>query len=819
MGTCRASQFGVHSKVMLRVALAVALLADALPARAQELVKTLRAMRTEAPPRLDGRLQDPVWAASPAATGFTQQWPKFGRPASLPTEVRVLYDDHFLYVGARMLHPLDRSPGGKDVRRRLHRRDQESASDWFVVYLDSLRSRSTGAGFWVNAAGVQRDVAISGDTSQDFSWDAVWDSAAEVDAEGWSVELRIPLSLLPLQPDGQPWGVNFARVDQGEVRETSYWHLVPRGENAFVSRFPELTGIEGVRPQPRREFIPYLSLRRKFETTQVFDDRRWKGAAGLDAHLSLNTHSQVSLTARPDFGQVEVDQAVLNLGSYETFFPEKRPFFLEGAELFSVAGANLFYSRRIGAGLRNPALAEGETLLGRPDAAEIAGAAKYTANLPGGTSVGVLGAGVEPARADLRGADGRGFQRELAPATAFGVARVRQTFGGTGSYLGGFASWMRQAGGSGREAAVQAIDSRLKSGDRSSTLELTLARSAAGPRDAVEDVGWAGRLRANRQWRNGLSLDVQAWNASRSFNPNDLGYLSRPDERRLQAGFSIQRDEPWSIVQNWRAEWQAGRSVDQAGRTISQGISTNLYSTLVHFIGFWGNAGVNLPAHDDRELRTFADPVKKYLRVERVPWIGLGADTAGNKPWYLRLSLDRAWFPGGPSTDARLQQSIKPTEAIEFQLDTVLVRDQGEPRWLETRDGIPIVGLRRLSQLNQILRVAYAFSPALTVQLFSQWLDASWVFRDLKAYRDDDTLTPAAAASQSAFSSRLWNLNLITRWEFRPGSTLYLVYTHGVASSELLNDRAALKPWPDLMELRRLPSDDVVQVKLSWLFR
>jgi hypothetical protein len=796
------------------------LLGGAFGSPAREPEKSLCALRSSNSILLDGHLDEPRWQQAPVAEGFTQQWPKFGRAATLPTEVRVLYDDQFLYVGARLLHPKHLSPGGKDVRKRLHRRDQESPSDWFAVFIDSLHSRSTGAGFWVNAAGVQRDAAISADTGLDYSWDAVWESAVAVDATGWTAELKIPLSLLRIRRDGpQVWGINFARFDQGEVRETSYWHLVPRGENAFVSRFPELSGIDGIKPQARREFIPFLSVRRKFETTEVFEDRVWKGSAGLDGHFTLNSHSQVDLSVRPDFGQVEVDQAVLNLGSYETYFPEKRPFFLEGAEIFKVAGANLFYSRRIGAGLSNPSLGAGQILQGRPDTTEISAAAKYTGHLPGGLTVGLLGAGVEPAKADLVEPSGVASSRELYPATAFGVTRVRQDFGSSGSYLGGFASWLRQAGSSGRSAWVQALDSRLKSPDRSSTLEMTLTRSEAGTRDLPLVAGWAGRLHANQQWRSGWSADVQAWNFSRDFNPNDLGYLSRPDERHLQGTLGKQGDEPGTLVQNWNASLSFSRSEDQDGRAIGRWVGASAYSTLIHFIGLWGNAGLNLPAHDDRELRTFADPNKKYLFVARIPTFGIGVDTAGNKPWYLRLTLDRAWFRGGPSMDTRLYQSIKPTESLEFQLDTLLARDSGEPRWAETQGATPIIGLRKLTQLNQILRVAYAFSPTLTVQAFTQWLDASWAFRDLQAYADDDTLVPGAAASQTAFSSRLWNVNLITRWEFRPGSTFYLVYTHGANTNAVLNDPATLRPWSDLIDLRHLPSDDVVQVKLSWLFR
>jgi hypothetical protein len=295
--------------------------------------KGLRAVRCQGPVVLDGRLDEEAWAAAPCAEGFTVDWPEFGKAAALPTRVKVLFDDRYLYVGARMEHP----KGKAQVVRRLHRRDQDSTSDWFTVYLDTLRDRRTALAFAVNAAGVQRDGLYSGDSSSgDTSWDGVWESAVSLDRDGWSAELKIPLALLRIKKDPGPqvWGINFSRSDQGPFRENSYWELTPRGMSGFASRFPDLTGLTGLHPPPRREWAPFLTLQRKFETTQVVDDRRWELKGGVDAHLGLSPYSQLDLTARPDFAQVEVDQAVLNLSTYETFFQEKRPFFLEGMELF-----------------------------------------------------------------------------------------------------------------------------------------------------------------------------------------------------------------------------------------------------------------------------------------------------------------------------------------------------------------------------------------------------------------------------------------------------------------------------------------------------
>lgn len=787
----------------------------------------LVALRTTHEIRLDGHLDEAIWAAAPVATGFTQEWPQRGRPAHQRTEVRVLYDDHFLYIGARMQHDRRLEGGHARVVRRLHRRDQDSLSDWFGVALDSNHDHRTAVVFEVNAAGVQKDQVIYNDSTYDASWDGVWESAVSADDEGWTAELKIPLSLLRFKPgaDTQTWGINFSRVDQGLVRESSRWMVVPRGEGGFVSRFPELRGLEGLSPQPRQEYLPYLSTARKFETTRPYDDRRWDHRAGLDARWGLNSHSQVDLSIRPDFGQVEVDQAVLNLSTVETFFPEKRPFFLEGMDIFRVAGPDLFYSRRIGHGLSDPDLNAGERLLDRPNATDISAAAKYTAKYAGGTSVGLLGASVEPARADIQQARGGQVRREISPLTNFGIFRVQQLMDERGSYLGAFASGMRQAGPSGRVAQVQALDGAYNSPDRSSLVEVTLSHSQAGAKDA-QDQGWRERFRGVQKWGGGWTAEVQAINSGRAYNPNDVGYLERADERRYFAEIYRTWDQTWGVLRNWELGFSHTAAHDQAGETFLRNYNVWARTDFTNFVSLWGGGGVDVAVEDDRELRTYADPIKKYLARPSLPYANLGFDTPGNRPWYLRVNTSRAWHEGGPSTDATLFQILKPASNVEVQVSTSVTRDEGELKWLDTPVATPIVGLRRLSQLNQTLRVAYAFTPQFTVQIFSQWLAANWDFRDLKHYADDRSLDlglpedlPPGTSPQTAFSYRTWNLNLISRWEFRPGSTLFLVYTHGTTTDALINDRASLSPRYDLSILRHLPADDVVQAKVSWLFR
>ncbi len=807
-----------RSLTLLPAALSVALSA-ALAMASPTPSKSLEAVRLSEPIKLDGRMSEAIWEEAPVADRFTADWPDFGEPSKLKTEVRVLYDNRYLYVGARMLHP----QGGKAVVGRVHRRDQWSLSDWFSVCLDSMHDRGSAVAFQVNPAGVQRDAIIYGDTSWDHSWDGVWESAVMTDDGGWTAELKIPLSLLRMRAGrgSQTWGINFQREANGPVRESSIWELTPRGVNAFVSRFPELRGLDGLVPQPRREWIPFVGVQRKFRTSASYDDRGTTLTAGLDAHLSLSTFSQLDLTVRPDFGQVEADQATLNLGTYETWFPEKRPFFLDGMDIFQVAGSSLFYSRRIGAGLSNPWLNDGETLIDRPQLTDVAGAAKYTGKFENGLNIGVLGASVETSRARIRLANGTEVDRILSPYTTFGVARAMERLDDRGSYIGGFASYMDQSryeDANGREAAVVAADGVYKSQDRGTTIDATISKSQAGVK-GEENSGHRERFSLNRQWKSGWWANLGTENATRAYNPNDMGFMGRADQQRVDGSLGRNYDSTWRSFRNWN--WSLGGTWarNQEGRVFQRSFWSNAGTNFTDFSSIYVSAGASLPADNDRELRTFDDPVRKYLHYGTLPWVGLEWNSPDNKPWCVSVNLNRGWREGGPSRSVNLFQSIKLSPSLELQLNTNSALNQGEKSYLETQDSTPIVGLRKLSSFNQTLRLAYAFSPNLTLQFFSQWLEANWNYRDLMSYVDDHTLIPGATSAQTAFSDRMWNANLITRWEFKPGSTVYFVYTHATSTDSVINDRATISPNQDLSMLTHMPSDDSVMFKLSYLFR
>jgi hypothetical protein len=341
----------------LWLAASVAAAAAAPQASARDAAPLLRAVRTTSPVVVDGRLADGAWALASAATEFRQRDPQEGAAASERTEVRVLYDDEAIYVGIRMF---DREPGL--VTRRLSRRDDEADADRVIVFLDPRHDHLTGASFELTAAGVQSDAYLYDDTRDDDAWDAVWAGRVSTDAQGWSAEMRIPYSQLRFpKAESHTWGVNVERVIRRK-NENAWLVLTPKKERGLVSRMAHLTGIDGIAPKAHLELLPYAVSRAELVApsspgSPFNDGSRMFGAAGLDLKWGITSGFTLDATVNPDFGQVELDPAVINLTAFETFFEEKRPFFTEGAQIFTNFGElggggaevpDLFYSRRIG---------------------------------------------------------------------------------------------------------------------------------------------------------------------------------------------------------------------------------------------------------------------------------------------------------------------------------------------------------------------------------------------------------------------------------------------------------------------------------------
>lgn len=412
-------------------------------------VRVMRASRATSQISIDGKLNEPAWAAAVPSGEFTQSYPKIGAPPTDPTEVRILYDDDALYVGARMF---DAQPDS--IAAQLARRDATGIySDWLHVVIDSYHDRRNAFRFSVNPRGVQKDVLHSDDRNEDLNWDAVWEVATTIDSLGWTAEYRIPFSQLRFggaaKGTDRVWGLQVQR-DIARRNERDSWSPWKQTDPGCVSFSGDLTGIVDI-PIPRRlEIMPYVSTK----LTRAPGDpanpfyrlNDVTPSVGADLKYGLPSGLTLTATANPDFGQVEVDPAVVNLSAFETFFPEKRPFFVEGANIFNIGAIQggpsygtqqIFYSRRIG---RQPQRFPNGQFVDAPEATTIIGAGKLTGKV-GAWTVGVLNALTAEEKARVVDAANVESTTPVEPLTNYFVGRIKRDFrdGNTILALGGTA--------------------------------------------------------------------------------------------------------------------------------------------------------------------------------------------------------------------------------------------------------------------------------------------------------------------------------------------------------------------------------------------
>src|SRR3954454_20400478 len=438
--------------------LAAALLGLAAPAAAQQApahasgaTPRLQAVERTSPVVVDGRLDEAVWQAPPAATGFTQQDPKEGQPATQRTEIRLAYDAEALYVGARMIDSL----GARGVHPQLARRDQSSGGDYVQFVFDTYHDHTGRTVFTLNPSGVKSD-AGQASAYADPSWDPVYTAAARVDSAGWTAELRIPFSQLRFPRDSvQVWGMQVWRYVE-RINESSMWSFWGKQENGGPSRFGHVEGIHAPKNRGRMELLPYaLSRARYVRPTQpgspFQSDHQYDLRVGGDVKYQLSSTLTLDATINPDFGQVEVDPASVNLSAFETFYSEKRPFFVEGSGLFSfgdfwcincsnVESMSLFYSRRIGRAPQGSVTRGDAEFVQRPENSTILGAAKVTGRTRGGLQVGLLDAVTRSERALGEDTLGARFTEQVEPASNYFVGRLRKNYRGGNATVGAMAT-------------------------------------------------------------------------------------------------------------------------------------------------------------------------------------------------------------------------------------------------------------------------------------------------------------------------------------------------------------------------------------------
>lgn len=869
-----------------------------------------RAPRAMAAPRegdieLDGRLDDPAWRTAPPVADFHQKEPAEGAAPTQRTEVRFLYDDERLYIGARMY---DDDPGA--IVGRLVRRDADAESDEIRIIFDTFLDHLGQTMFTVNPAGVRGDAYGPGGSGLDSSWDPVWQVETRIDAEGWTAEMAIPFSQLRF-PQGaeQVWGLQVERSIQ-RSNEYIVWSFWPRGVSGGPSRYGHLSGISAPTGGTKRlEVLPYtvgqLSNAALVDSDDPFAsnvERTFR--AGADAKYLLTSNLTLTATVNPDFGQAEVDPAVVNLSAFETFFPEKREFFVEGSGLFDFGGLwcftcsnisslSMLFTRRIGRAPQGIGLAhDAGEYVDAPDASTILGAAKITGRTAGGLSIGVLEAMTASETADVIGAGGSRLEQEVAPFTNYFVGRVKQDFLDGDLQLGGIVtSVVRDLDDPGLRSLLNAhsegfgLDAEYWWADREYHLMADAAfTNVSGSAEAIDRVQRSSARYFQRPDRNtegdglfsadydpgrtslggyGLytrvakeSGDVR-WESqlnvrSPGFENNDYAFLSQTDFIWMHGNVQYRWRQPTSWYRWFQTTLGAQQKYNFDGDLIDRQIHS---STFVELPSFWELslfARWRTAVMDDR--RTRGGPVvRRAGRGFVSPWIG--TDDRGRVSF--QLNPQYGWSTDGAEF-VRFQGGVtyKPTSSVSVSLEPSYTIDRFTDQFVDSVDdptAEAFYGRRYVfadldqRTLSMTTRLNWTFTPEMSLELFLQPFVSSNDYSRFKEFvaprrvekqvygrdigsiraRDDDgslsyVVDPddGGPAAEFQFDDPDFNFrslrgNLVFRWEYVPGSTLFVVWTQDRNTTESIGDFDVDR---DVGRMFDAPADNVFLVKATyWL--
>jgi hypothetical protein len=843
------------------------------------------------PVRLDGRLDEAAWAAAEPETEFTQQRPREGAPASERTEVRFLYDDDALYIGARMYDSL----GAAGVTRRLVRRDQDPQSDFLRIDFDTFRDRLHSVGFEVNPAGWRGDA-----TENDRSWDPVWEAATEVDSLGWTAEIRIPFSQLRYSRDSvQAWGLNLTRFIQRK-QERALWSFWRQNEPGGPAFFGELAGLR-IRSRPQRvQLMPYAVARTERlssgDPASPFHAPSTSGVRlGGDLKYLATSNLTLSATMNPDFGQVEVDPAVVNLSAFETFFSEQRPFFVEGSSLFTFGqpgcninctlGLSLFYSRRVG---RSP---QGAALAGAagpyadiPDNTAILGAAKLTGRTAGGWTIGVMDAVTRREVADVAAADGTRLRQPVEPLTNSFVGRVRRELRGGNLVVGGMLTSVNRDLGGGLSAVLPgraqtagvdaeytwarrtyrlyaALSASRVSGDSGAILRLQRSSARYLHRPDREDAaqvydpsatGLAGTgaiARLAKQGGNWL-WDLNAASVSPEFETNDMGYQTMADWRWLNGTLGRRFTRPT----RWYRTLQVMGGAQRYWNFDGDATRTDVTGFAAWELPNYWNTSLVL----SRSLPTLSDRLARGGPLLGQPGNAAASFSLSTDPRHrvaLRTTLNASRDDEKAATvSGSLTATLRPVPNVALTLGPGFVRGSTGAQYVTSvadATATNFYGRRYVfahleqRQVYMTTRASITFTPNLSLELFAQPLLASADYRDFKEFaaprgrekrvygRDVGTIAeagtdaglsyaidPDGAGPAAGFTLQNPDFNLrslrgtgVLRWEWRPGSTAYLVWTQRRSGQAAMGDFDFGRDRDALFDT---PADNIILLKISY---
>lgn len=803
--------------------------------------------------RVDGQLNDAAWQSAPAVTEFVQRDPKEGAPPTYRTEARVAYDGTGIYIAVRAFDPEPHRIVGF-----LTRRDSQSSSDWIRVLVDSYYDRRTAYEFAVNPAGVKQDRYWYNDNSSDTSWDAVWDVVVSRDDQGWRAEFRIPFSQLRFSARNAG-RVGFAVVREvARINETSTWPLLAKSASGYVSSFGELNGVALGRSPKRLELVPYT-------VAQVATEPREEGnplqnsidpgaSVGLDMKYAVTPALTLTATVNPDFGQVEADPAVVNLSAFEVFFSERRPFFVEGSGTFQFGldcpeCPGLFYSRRIGRSPRgSPDLPDdGHSV--KPLQSTILGAAKLTGRI-GKFSVGALTAVTQEEKARIAIGDLRRSE-VVEPLTFYSVARARREFTDQSSLGFILTTTNRDLVDSVNflpgSAVTGGIDYDWRLGRRFGLSGNWVGSTIHGTPNAITELQENNVHSFQRPDADHVELDPLAsrlnghagsiafakiagerirfhsfWNyKSPGFEYNDLGFQRRADEVFQHQWLQWRFDRPGKYVRNTRINFNEYGSWNFDGDRMFRGANFNAHWTFQNFWSTGFGLNLNMRGFDDRLTRGGPGG---YSNAPIGNWAYLNT----NDRKVISLSMFSFWnndFEGSRIIDLSPTVTIRPTTALSLDVGGRWSSNKDDAQWIEKleRDSRTYYVFGRLKQTTVAMtwRVNYTMTPNLSLQLYAEPFVSSGHYEHYKelvngrAERYADRYATFAYGDNADFNHLSFRTTNVLRWEFKPGSTLFVVWQQGRQDD---GDRGDFRFGRDFRDVFSTPSTNTVLIKLAYWF-
>ena len=762
--------------------------------------KEIKANRTDKDINIDGTLDEEAWEEAELATDFIQRSPNPGHNPSFQTIVKVLYDDEAIYIGAIL-----KDPRPDSIFMELSERDRFANTDWFGMIIDTYRSGINGYSFAVTPAGVQSDARLQEDGRDDEEWDAVWESSTQLISDGWIAEFRIPYRALRFPKlEEQNWHINFGREIR-RFREESFWNPIDPQIDQFLAQSGILSGIENIKPPLRLSAFPFVAMyAENYKDPGATPRSTWGRtiSGGLDMKLGISEAFTLDMTLIPDFGQVRSDNVVLNLSPFEVRFDENRQFFTEGTEIFNKA--DLFYSRRIGGrpiryGSVNDKLLEGESIVHNPRETQLINASKISGRTNKGLGIGVFNAISSHSDAIIEMENGDERAVRTNPLTNYNIIVFDQQLRNN-SFVSLINTNVMRAGDF-YDADVSGGAFRIQ--DR----KLMYAISGQGAisqkyyAESPTDLGESLELEiekfsGNFQWR--LDYDYK----SADYDINDLGLIRNPNIRNFGGRVSYNKFTPF-----WHFNRMNVRLSTNYIRLVDPNVFSDFNLMLRSFVrtkSFWGT-GIWMryePVNTFDYFEPRTSDFSRYYQYPRNYMLGSFISSNYNKRFAFDLNGSARWFDeeGRKTVNMEIEPRFRFNNRWNMRISTELTNQWNDVGYVNKTDESIIFGIRDRKTIVNLIQQNFTFNKNATVsfRLRHYWSNVKYdSFRELGV--EGELLTSDYEGGHND-NFNAFNIDMVYRWRFAPGSDVFIVWKNAVYSSDDATDISYFKNMDGLFE-------------------